>query len=868
MEYLKSGLKSVLGSPAPGAAPPTASETVERLVDRVLCSTLLEDRRDACRALRALSRQYRVDVGAQGMDALRQVLEMDRADGETVSFALDTLCNIMSSEHFEEEEHLSQSSQTNLGEQFTEIFIKQPDNVGLVLGFLEEYDFQVRWPALKLLTSLIHNRPRDLQEIILVSPMGVSKLMDLLGDSREVIRNDALILLTHLTKGNANIQKIVAFENAFDRLFDVIADEGYAEGGIIVEDCLAIVHNLLKNNSSNQNFFKEGSYIQRLSPMFALPDDGEESRWSSQKVHNILCSLQVIRMLVMPGNPAQVTSSCQKTLRNSGILEALCGVLMASGVPVDVLTETINAVAEIIRGNPANQEYFLTVMAPSNPPRPAIVVLLLSMVNEKQPLELRCSVLYCFQCYLFKNEVGQAQLVQTLLPSSAEVGTGTSGHLLVSGLLSGHMLSTWLSAVALSHALVENPAQKEQLLRVALATAPGALPVSLLQQCVAILQQTNKIQSKVGILMLLAMWLSHCPLAVRDLLSASSSIPYLTAQVGASEHQENEELLQGLSAFLMGICVIFNDDSVPSYTRESLCQLISKRVGQDVFLDKLGEVSKHELYSKALKHPQSQASSSGDLLLEHEFCKLFKALEGMVVKAVTPREAGFHNGGSELTLTATESSLLLQYKELIRSQDHQLQDLRRQLQQYESERQSSLMQIEELNSTVSQLRDQTRLLSAAANTGAVPAPSINHPNQYDQHINFNGSTDLLKELEVCRHQTQQWRMECERLQAHVASLEQQILYYQTSKVPDNSENNLSNSLSDEVQRLSLASQEENKKCMQLEQELDNLRKDQEDLLVLCADQDQRINSLKERLRQLGQKVESDDETDLNNLEET
>lgn len=33
-------------------------------------------------------------------------------------------------------------------------------------------------------------RPKDIQEIILVSPMGVSKLMDLLGDSREVIRND------------------------------------------------------------------------------------------------------------------------------------------------------------------------------------------------------------------------------------------------------------------------------------------------------------------------------------------------------------------------------------------------------------------------------------------------------------------------------------------------------------------------------------------------------------------------------------------------------------------------------------------------------------------------------------------------------
>ena len=37
-------------------------------------------------------------------------------------------------------------------------------------------------------------------------------------DSREVLRNDALLLLIQLTKGNANLQKIVAFENSFDKL--------------------------------------------------------------------------------------------------------------------------------------------------------------------------------------------------------------------------------------------------------------------------------------------------------------------------------------------------------------------------------------------------------------------------------------------------------------------------------------------------------------------------------------------------------------------------------------------------------------------------------------------------------------------------
>lgn len=62
--------------------------------------------------------------------------------------------------------------------------------MGLILSFLEEFDFKVRYPALKLLSHLLINKPKNIQEIILISPMGVSKLMDLLADSREVIRND------------------------------------------------------------------------------------------------------------------------------------------------------------------------------------------------------------------------------------------------------------------------------------------------------------------------------------------------------------------------------------------------------------------------------------------------------------------------------------------------------------------------------------------------------------------------------------------------------------------------------------------------------------------------------------------------------
>ncbi|XP_010001935.1 PREDICTED: general vesicular transport factor p115 [Chaetura pelagica] len=550
--------------------------SIQKLCDRVASSTLLDDRRDAVRALKSLSKKYRLEVGVQAMEHLIHVLQTDRSDSEIIGYALDTLYNVISNDLEEEEQDDSEEENLpkqvdDLGSQFTEIFIKQQENVTLLLTLVEEFDFHVRWPGVKLLTSLLKQQGPQVQQIILVSPMGVSRLMDLLADSREVIRNDGVLLLQQLTKSNAAIQKIVAFENAFERLLDIITEEGNSDGGIVVEDCLLLIQNLLKNNNSNQNFFKEGSYIQRMKPWFEVGDDN--CGWSAQKVTNLHLMLQLVRVLVSPTNPPGATSSCQKAMFHCGLLQQLCKILMATGVPADILTETINTVSEVIRGCQMNQDYFASVNAPSNPPRPAIVVLLMSMVNERQPFVLRCAVLYCFQCFLYKNQKGQGEIVSTLLPSTIDA-TGNSvsaGQLLCGGLFSTDSLSNWCAAVALAHALQENATLKEQLLRVQLATSIGNPPVSLLQQCTNILSQGDKIdrrgskvQTRVGLLMLLCTWLSNCSIAVTHFLHNPANIPFLTGQI-AENLGEEEQLVQGLCALLLGISIYYNDNSLENY---------------------------------------------------------------------------------------------------------------------------------------------------------------------------------------------------------------------------------------------------------------------------------------------------------------
>uniref|UniRef100_A0A8C1WHH3 General vesicular transport factor p115 n=1 Tax=Cyprinus carpio TaxID=7962 RepID=A0A8C1WHH3_CYPCA len=715
--------------------------------------------------------------------------------------------------------------------------------------------------------------------------LGVSRLMDLLADSREVIRNDGLLLLQQLTKGNTAIQKIVAFENAFERLLEIITEEGSSDGGIVVEDCLLLLLNLLKNNSSNQNFFKEGSYIQKMKSWFEVGDDN--SGWSAQKVTNLHLMLQLVRVMVSPVNAPGATASCQKAMFQCGLLQQLCTILMATGVPADILTETINTVSEVIRGSEVNQDYFASVNAPSNPPRPAIVVLLMSMVNERQPFVLRCAVLYCFQCFLYKNQKGQGEIVATLLPSTIDASSVSAGQLLCGGLFSADSLSNWCAAVALAHALQDNLTQKEQLLRVQLATSLGKPPVSLLQQCTNILSQGDKlerrgsrVQTKVGLLMLLCTWISNCPIAVMHFLHNQDNVPFLTGQI-SENLGEDERLVQGLCALLLGICIYYNDNSLENYTKEKLKQLIEKRIGKENFVEKLGFITKHELYSRAAQKPQPAFSAPEHMLFDHEFTKLIKELEGMITKAVLKSSEDEKKEEEVKKTLEQHDSIITQYKELIREQDCQITELKEQVASLSSQSETLQNTVTQQFSQIQQHRDQYNILKLKLGkdshvNGLQPEERSQLREQLEELQRQNQLlqtqltdrdsliTSLVRECVcvsgVCLQEVELLRAQLQSQSAEITELQREK--QELLRAPD------VQALLErkEVMEKELASASSTAAVMQteknqLQQELQESKKEQDDLLMLLADQDQKILSLKHRLKGLGETIEDEDDLD-------
>ena len=136
-------------------------------------------------------------------------------------------------------------------------------------------------------------------------------------------------MLNDVTQGSIELQKLVAFENAFDRVFNLIqADGSLAHGDVVVQDCLSLLANLLHLNPANQSLFRETGFVARLARLLA--EDGaptaDEPLPSPQPTRekNIWGLLAVLKMFLIPGNLG--TPANQAAFEKQGVLQQVLNI--------------------------------------------------------------------------------------------------------------------------------------------------------------------------------------------------------------------------------------------------------------------------------------------------------------------------------------------------------------------------------------------------------------------------------------------------------------------------------------------------------------------------------------------------------------
>lgn len=85
--------------------------------------------------------------------------------------------------------------------------VNQEDgNISLILPLLENPDFYVTMYTLQLLEALVSMRPLRAKEAILNAPLGIPSLIQVLEDTHDPVRNEAVLLLMAIANDNFNIQ--------------------------------------------------------------------------------------------------------------------------------------------------------------------------------------------------------------------------------------------------------------------------------------------------------------------------------------------------------------------------------------------------------------------------------------------------------------------------------------------------------------------------------------------------------------------------------------------------------------------------------------------------------------------------------------
>ncbi|KAI9573289.1 p115 like vesicle tethering protein [Boletus coccyginus] len=710
----------------PTGAPQSPTDTIAKLSDRLSPSTLLADRRAAVLSLKGLTRDCKAEVGERALPGLIQVLQNDaEIDADIGKAVLETV------HHLCEVDELSKEQ----GLQHTDYFLASEQPTHTLFALLADSHFYIRYPTLQLLATLLQNRRSAVQGYFLKAPKGASSIISVLEDKREIIRNESIVMIQLLISQSPDIQKVLAFEGAFEKLFNIVAQEGGVEGGVITHDTLRCVDSLLRFNASNQSYFRETPLPALLCSLLLFPpnlqlQDSPPQEfalqfWDQQKTTNVSFIIGIMGMLIgTKGNSNQETVL---------YVRSFVELALASNAPTPLKTQALRLL-------PSNLAFPLSevILTPYMPvpetngeewdrlePASALDVLVELVLHGeynglygdkrlKDALELRGAALNVFDNFVRREEIKQA-IVQGMLPPEGPTPSPMISPLLhalcippTSPLNVMNITTTHFATLLFAHLLASSPRCKA-LARSIKPSPPlppstpnrghvpesddddvpqSLIPLFTENLSLVLLREVREWERLiVGYLCLLAQWLWEDPKAVRDFLEAGG-LGVLVEPI--NQTTETESLIPGLCAFLLGLCYEFNreawrnhtDDRFKSVTPESM---VTSRTSPGV------GTGPH----------QNPVEQEGEIWFDWAFVDFWKSNHYTVQRGLSSDPNVLSSSASSSSGPSAESAMLISsLRDVIRTQATEMDALQAQLKDLSA---SSSTQLEDLHARIADL---------------------------------------------------------------------------------------------------------------------------------------------------------------------
>ena len=314
-------------------------------------------------------------------------------------------------------------------------------------------------------------------------------------------------------------------------------------------------------------------------------------------------------------------------------MKPLLALAFTPKVPLEVSASAFNCLSGLIWSNNRAQQEFakdkltqnplssvcFKVDLPISPLMGAVLIVTHSSIQTQDGWFQRFKALELVEAFCSNNSEGQLILVSTLKSSAGS--SPSPGSVILEALLDldssrkKDPWHCWFASALLCHLIDGNEDAKRMLLKQSFdADDEGASDDVLTTLMLSLIRSGRDSpgsackKSIIGYLQLILIWLHEFPEAVNRFLQEGSFVQYLIERITHQSFTQDTQI-QGLSALILGICVLFNDESVKNFGSEGLKGIIKNRIGPDLFISKLSHLKSDNVRTLLIACPLFSYSS-------------------------------------------------------------------------------------------------------------------------------------------------------------------------------------------------------------------------------------------------------------------